>query len=109
MERRLPGEQRQTDAGERLPEGEPSPDQVGREGAMGVPAQGADTAGAPPAVEDHPSTGDVAGRPDPAGAGGPVRTDLPPHAERPAAAAGWDAAVDLEAAPATIPDLAETP
>jgi NADH-quinone oxidoreductase subunit E len=108
-ERRLPGEQRQSDAGERMPEGPPRPDQVGGEGAMGVPTQGADAVGAPGSVEDHPSTGDLSGRPEPAGAEGPLRTDLPPHAERPAVPAGWDEAVDLEATPATIPDLAETP
>ena len=108
-ERRLPGELGHTDAGARMPQGPASPDQVGREGAMGVPAQGADTVGAPPAVDDHPRTGDLTGRPEPAGAEGPTRTDLPAHAERPDAAAGWDAAVDLEQAPAVIPDLAETP
>jgi NADH-quinone oxidoreductase subunit E len=106
-ERRLPGEPRQTDAGERMPEGPPSPDQVGREGAMGVPAQGADAVGAPPAVDDHPRTGDLSGRPEPAGAEGAVRTDLPPNVTHPDAATGWDQAVDLEQTPATIPDLAE--
>jgi NADH:ubiquinone oxidoreductase subunit E len=36
------------------------------------------------------------------------RHDLPPHTVHPDAARGWDEAVDLEADPAVIPDLAET-
>src|ERR687890_951852 len=88
-------------------------DQVDREGPDGSTAADttvpADTVGAPPAVpeSDQPVTGDLSGRPEPAGAHGPTRTDLPPHAERPDSPAGWDRAVDLEAQPAVVPDPAE--
>ena len=110
-ERRLPGEPRQTDGPSELPEGPPSPDQIGGDRPMGVPAHEAatptQTTGAPPAVGDHPETGDLSGRPEPAGAAGPVRTDLPPNITRPDKPAGWDEAVDLELPPALVPDLAE--
>jgi NADH:ubiquinone oxidoreductase subunit E len=88
-------------------------DQVGREGPDGSTASDStvpsDLVGAPPAVpeSDQPITGDLSGRPEPAGAWGPVRTDLPPNTERPGAAAGWDSAVDLWREPGVVPDPAE--
>jgi NADH-quinone oxidoreductase subunit E len=88
-------------------------DQIDREGpdgsAFGETAVPMDTVGAPPAVPEaeQPATGDLSGRPEPAGGYGPARTDIPPHAERPEAPSGWDRAVDLEAAPGTVPDPAE--
>jgi NADH:ubiquinone oxidoreductase subunit E len=65
--------------------------------------------GAPPAVpeSDQPVTGDLSGHPEPAGSFGPTRTDIPPHAERPEAARGWDSAVDLAKEPGIVPDPAE--
>jgi NADH-quinone oxidoreductase subunit E len=65
--------------------------------------------GAPPAVpeSDQPMTGDLSGRPEPAGGWGAARFDIPPNATRPEAAAGWDRAADLEAPPAVVPDPAE--
>ena len=98
---------------ERVPEGPPFPDQVGASGAAGPTAGEAatptDAAGAPPAVPEHrqPVTG-APGPPEPAGAPGPWRTDIPPHIERPGAAAGWDRAVELDKAPGVVPDPAET-
>jgi len=88
-------------------------DQVGREGADGSTASDttvpSDLVGAPPAVPeaDQPITGDLSGRPEPPGSFGPTRTDLPPHAERPEAAGGWDRAVDLWKEPGVVPDPAE--
>src|SRR3954451_17253117 len=101
------------DSATRGPEAPELHDQVGHPGPDGSPA--GDTAvpveevGAPPAVpeSDQPVTGDLAGPPQPAGAFGPTRTDIPPHTERPEAARGWDAAVDLEKAPGVVPDPAE--
>src|SRR3954471_22763816 len=95
------------------PEGPELHDQVGHPGPDGSPA--GDTSvpvaevGAPPAVpeSDQPVTGDLGGRPQPAGAFGPTRTDIPPHTERPDAPRGWDSAVDLEKAPGVVPDPAE--
>ena len=106
-------EERERPAERGAPEGPPLHDQVGHEGAAGTPAGDtavpADVVGAPPAVPEsqQPATGDLSGRPEPAGAFGPTRTDIPPHAERPESPAGWDRAVDLEAEPAVIPDPAE--
>jgi NADH:ubiquinone oxidoreductase subunit E len=101
------------DAATRGPEGPELHDQVGHDAPAGSPAGdtgvAADTIGAPPAVPEskQPITGDLSGRPSPAGAYGPVRTDLPPNTERPEAPSGWDRAVDLEAEPAVVPDPAE--
>jgi NADH:ubiquinone oxidoreductase subunit E len=88
----------------RVPEGQPRAETLGADhdpGAVGTPADSTstDTAAAPPAIpieEQLVVTGDE------------VRHDLPPHIHHPDAARGWDAAVDLEADPAVIPDLAET-
>jgi NADH-quinone oxidoreductase subunit E len=97
----------------RGPEGPELHDQVGQEGPAGSAAGDtgvvADVIGAPPAVPEsaHPATGDFSGRPEPAGAFGPTRTDIPPHTERPESPAGWDRAVDLEKLPGVIPDAAE--
>ena len=102
------------DDAQRGPDGPPLHDQVGHDAAAGSPAGDtgvpADVVGAPPAVpeSEQPATGDLSGRPEPAGSFGPTRTDIPPHAERPESPAGWDRAVDLEAEPAVIPDPAET-
>jgi NADH:ubiquinone oxidoreductase subunit E len=89
------------------------PDQIGHEGAAGAPAvehatPAGDPTAAPPAVPEHrqPVTG-APGVPDPAGAEGPWRTDIPPHAERPDAAAGWDRAADIGRDPGVVPDPAE--
>jgi NADH:ubiquinone oxidoreductase subunit E len=86
---------------ERVPEGDPvaetvdyrEPDAVGTTAGATTPQD----VGAPPAVpesEQPPTAADQ-------------RTDLPPHITEPAAARGWDRAVDLEKDPAVIPDLAE--
>jgi NADH:ubiquinone oxidoreductase subunit E len=97
----------------RGPEGPELHDQVGHEGTAGSPAGDtgvpADTAGAPPAVPEaeQPVTGDLSGRPEPAGAFGPTRTDIPPHTERPESPAGWDRAVDIERPPGVVPDPAD--
>src|SRR5206468_5929651 len=89
------------------------PEQVGLEDSAGAAALEqappvVDPTAAPPAVPEHrqPVTG-APGGPEPAGAEGPWRTDIPPHAERPRAAAGWDRAVELDKDPGVIPDPAE--
>jgi NADH:ubiquinone oxidoreductase subunit E len=88
-------------------------DQVGREGPDGSMASDStvpsEVVGAPPAVpeSDQPATGDLSGKPEPAGAFGPTRTDLPSHTERPESHGGWDAAVDLWKEPGVVPDPAE--
>jgi NADH-quinone oxidoreductase subunit E len=88
-------------------------DQIDREGPDGSTAADntipSDTVGAPPAVPEsqQPRTGDLTGRPEPAGAYGATRTDVPPHTERPESPAGWDRAVDLWKEPGVIPDAAE--
>ena len=100
------------DEATRGPEGPELHDQVGHETPPGTPAGDTggpvDSVGAPPAVpaSAQPATGDLSGRPEPAGAFGPTRTDIPPHAERPDAARGWDSAVDLEKEPGVVPDPA---
>jgi NADH-quinone oxidoreductase subunit E len=87
---------------ERAPEGPPRAETLpesdpGALGTTAADAQALDTTSAP--VED-----DFREPPqDPA-----ERHDLPPHITHPDAARGWDDAVDLEADPAVIPDLAET-
>jgi NADH-quinone oxidoreductase subunit E len=74
---------------ETLPDSDP--------GAVGTTsAEATDSTAAPPAAEQVETTPPH------------ERHDLPPHIEHPLAARGWDAAVDLEADPAVIPDLAET-
>jgi NADH-quinone oxidoreductase subunit E len=87
----------------RAPEGAPRVETLGADhdpGAVGTAAGATvpDSGGAPPAVTEsqEPPTPDA------------ERHDLPPHTEHPDAARGWDSAVDLEADPAVIPDLAET-
>ncbi len=90
---------------ERPPQGPPAPDQIGRE-TMGEPVMPAH--GGPATAPPQPETGDLSGLPEPAGAAGPTRTDLPPNVTEPAKPAGWDAAADLEKDPAVIPDPAET-
>jgi NADH:ubiquinone oxidoreductase subunit E len=101
------------DEATRGPEGPELHDQVGHPGPDGATAIDttvpSDKVGAPPAVpeSDQPVTGDFSGRPQPAGAFGPTRTDIPPNTERPDAARGWDAAVDLEKLPGVVPDPAE--
>ena len=95
------------------PEGPELHDQVGHPGPDGSAAGDTGVAlegvGAPPAVpeSEQPATGDLSGRPEPAGAFGPTRTDIPPHIERPEAPRGWDSAVDLDKEPGVIPDPAE--
>ena len=95
------------------PEGPELHDQVGHPGPDGSPAGDTGVAteivGAPPAVpeSDQPLTGKLGGRPQPAGAFGPERTDIPPHIERPGAPRGWDRAVDLWKEPGVVPDPAE--
>jgi NADH:ubiquinone oxidoreductase subunit E len=77
---------------ETLPDNDP--------GALGTSAaEATDSTAAPPAVpeSEQPETTPPE-----------HRHDLPPHIEHPLAARGWDEAVDLEADPAVIPDLAET-
>lgn len=75
-------------------------DQTDRMGPDGTTAADvsvpSDTVGAPPAVPQQPMTGDLA-----------ARHDIPPHAEHPEAARGWDRAVDLWKEPGVIPDAAE--
>jgi NADH-quinone oxidoreductase subunit E len=87
---------------ERAPEGHPRAETLpeGDVGALGTSASDAtaiDTEAppVPPEFREPPQS--------PA-----ERHDLPPHAVHPDAARGWDDAVDLEADPAVIPDLAET-
>jgi NADH-quinone oxidoreductase subunit E len=77
---------------ETLPESDP-----GALGTTAADSQTVDTTGAPvePDFREPPQ--------DPA-----ERHDLPPHITHPDTARGWDEAVDLEADPAVIPDLAET-
>jgi len=95
------------------PEGPELHDQVGLRSEMGSPAGDTavptDTIGAPPAVPEsqQPVTGSLGGRPQPAGAFGPERTDLVPNITEPDTARGWDSAVDLEKAPGVVPDPAE--
>lgn len=86
--------------------GAPYPDQIGREGAAGETV--APPGGGAPAVEDHPETGDLSGKPQPAGSEGPTRTDLPPNVVEPSQPAGWEEAGGLWADPAVVPDPAET-
>jgi NADH-quinone oxidoreductase subunit E len=87
---------------QRVPEGAPRAETLpesdpGALGSTAADAQALDTTSAP--VED-----DFREPPQsPA-----ERHDLPPHITHPDAARGWDEAVDLEADPAVIPDLAET-
>jgi NADH-quinone oxidoreductase subunit E len=101
------------DPATRGPEGPELHDQVAHEGPVGSPAGDtavpAEAVGAAPAVPEsqQPVTGDLSGRPEPAGAYGAVRTDIPPHIEEPRTPRGWDAAVDLEKQPGVIPDPAE--
>ena len=101
------------DSATRGPEGPELHDQVAHPGPDGSPAGdtgvASDLVGAPPAVpeSDQPVTGELGGRPQPAGAYGPVRTDIPPHAEHPGAPRGWDSAVDLDKEPGVVPDPAE--
>src|SRR3954468_13191950 len=101
------------DPATRGPAGPELHDQVGHPGPDGSPAGDTGVAtevvGAPPAVPeaDQPVTGDLSGRPQPAGGFGPTRTDIPPHIERPGAPRGWDAAVDLTREPGVVPDPAE--
>jgi NADH:ubiquinone oxidoreductase subunit E len=101
------------DEATRGPEGPELHDQVGHPGpdgsASGDTGVAGDAAGAPPAVpsSDHPVTGVISTRPQPAGAFGPTRTDIPPNTERPSVGRGWDSAVDLEKLPGVVPDPAE--
>jgi NADH-quinone oxidoreductase subunit E len=92
--------------GDRPAAGVPYPDQIGREGAAGDTV--APPGGGAPAVTDQPDTGDLSGRPAPAGSEGATRTDLPPNVTQPSERAGWDRAADLWKDPAVVPDLAET-
>jgi NADH-quinone oxidoreductase subunit E len=88
-------------------------DQIDREGPDGSSAIDttvpSDVVGAPPAVpeSEQPVTGDLSAHPEPAGAPGPTRSDIPPNATHPDAAAGWDRAVDLWREPGVVPDPAE--
>jgi NADH:ubiquinone oxidoreductase subunit E len=101
------------DSATRGPEGPELHDQVGHEGPFGAPAGDhgvpTDAVGAPPAVpeSDQPVTGDLSGRPWPAGSYGPTRTDIPPNITEPGAPRGWDRAVDLSMEPGVVPDPAE--
>jgi len=101
------------DAATRGPEGPELHDQVGHEGPYGSPAGDTgvptEVIGAPPSVpeSDQPVTGDLSGRPQPAGSYGPTRTDIPHHIGEPGTATGWDRAVDLNMEPGVVPDPAE--
>jgi NADH:ubiquinone oxidoreductase subunit E len=87
---------------ERAPEGHPRAETLpesdpGALGTTSAAAGGLDTAAAPTDADFREPPQTTA-----------ERHDLPPHITHPDAARGWDQAVDLEADPAVIPDLAET-
>lgn len=88
----------------RVPEGHPRAETLGAGHDPGTLGSSADAAthpatAAPPAVPEEEQIGTEDGA---------ARHDLPPHIHHPDTVRGWDAAVDLDADPAVVPDPAET-